>query len=280
MKRSTWKTAPGMRGLGSSSLALVLAAGMSLAAMPVPAAPSKDEGVSQEDMHWSWKIAAGKAIEIKGVNGAIHARRSLGDKVEVRAWKRARHSDPSEVHVEFVEHAGGVTVCAVYPGKGNRCEPGEGGHMNTRNNDTAVEFEVLVPAGVGLVARNVNGAVEAESLEGPIEAHTVNGHVDVSTTQRAEASTVNGSISARMGRTGSDPLDFHTVNGSITLELGGEVNADLRASTVNGGIETDFPITVNGSIGRHRIEGTLGKGGTPLRLETVNGSIKLRKVST
>jgi hypothetical protein len=237
-------------------------------------APSR---AGQEDLHWSWAIPAGKSIEIKGVNGAVRARRAPGNKVEVRAWKHARRSDPELVTIEFIEHAGGITLCAVYPGAGNTCEPGEHGSSHTHNNDVVVDFEVLVPAGVGFIGRTVNGSIEAESLEGPIEAHTVNGRVEVSTSKHAEASTVNGSITARMGNAGSEPLDFSTVNGSITLDLPGKVDAELSAATVNGTIETDFPVMVHGSIGRHHIEGTLGKGGPRLQLETVNGSIRLRK---
>jgi hypothetical protein len=240
---------------------------------------SAPEQAGKEDLHWSWAIAAGKVIEIKGVNGTVRARRTLGDRVEVRAWKHARRSDPESVRIEFAEHAGGVTVCAVYPGPGNDCEPGEHGSSHTHNNDVVVDFEVLVPAGVGFSGRTVNGSVEAESLDGPVEAHTVNGHVEVSTSKHAEASTVNGSITARLGSARADRLEFSTVNGSITLDLPEQVDAELHAATVNGAIETDFPITVLGSISRHRLEGTLGKGGMRLQLETVNGSIRLRKAS-
>ncbi|HEY6867842.1 MAG TPA: DUF4097 family beta strand repeat-containing protein [Candidatus Eisenbacteria bacterium] len=271
--------------LGTMAAVAAVAVGFSVGdASP---APSKDAATTaapdqagQEDLHWTWTIPAGKTIEIKGVNGTIRARRTSGAKVDVRAWKHANHSDPAEVKVEFVQHDGGITVCAVYPGSNNDCEPGDAGHMNTHNNDVVVDFEVQVPAGVGFTGRTVNGSVEAESLDGPILARTVNGHVEVSTSKRAEASTVNGSITARMGSTaGGDGLEFSTVNGSITLDLPETVNADLSASTVNGSIQTDFPVTVQGTFNRHRIEGTLGKGGMDLKLQTVNGSIRLRKAS-
>jgi DUF4097 and DUF4098 domain-containing protein YvlB len=241
---------------------------------------SSRDSTGQESLQWSWTLAAGKTIEIKGVNGAISAQRASGNKVEVRAFKHAHHSDPDEVKVEFVEHAGGITVCAVYPGNGNTCAPGEGGHMSTHNNDVVVDFEVKVPAGVGFTGRTVNGSVVAESLDGPVEAHTVNGRVDVSTTRIAEATTVNGSITARLGSmTGREKVEFHTVNGSITLELPAGTNADLSARTVNGSIDTDLPIVVQGSMSRHQIQGQIGKGGTDLSIETVNGSIRLRKTS-
>ena len=278
------------RAVMLGALAAVAAVTVGFSVGDASASPPKDAATvrsapaqtGNEDLHWSWAIAPGKTIEIKGVNGTVRARRTPGNRVEVRAWKHARHSDPEAVTIEFIEDAGGVTVCAVYPsgwGGKNTCAPGDGGHMSTHNNDVVVDFEVLVPAGVGFTGRTVNGSVEAESLEGRVEAHTVNGHVEVSTTKQAEASTVNGSITARLGSAGAEGLDFSTVNGSITLDLAGPVNADLHAATVNGAIETDFPITVQGSISRHRIEGTIGKGGPRLQLETVNGSIRLRKSS-
>ena len=60
---------------------------------------------------------------------------------------------PAEVKIEVVEHAGGVTICAVYPSSGapNECKPGKGGRMNVRDNDVNVEFKVSVPAGVRFV---------------------------------------------------------------------------------------------------------------------------------
>ncbi len=275
--------------LGALAVVAVMAVGFSVgdaSASPrkeTATAPSAPDQANQEDLHWSWAIAAGKTIEIKGVNGTVRARRTQGSRVEVRAWKHAHRSDPESVKIEFIEHSGGVTVCAVYPSSGfegkNTCEPGEGGHMHTHNNDVVVDFEVLVPAGVGFTARTVNGSVEAESLAGPVKAHTVNGHVEVSTSRQAECSTVNGSITARLGDATGEGLDFSTVNGSITLDLPGKMDADLHAATVNGAIETDFPIMVRGSISRHRLEGTIGKGGTRLQLETVNGSIRLHKTS-
>ena len=106
----------------------------------------------------------------------------------------------------------------------------------------------------------------------------MNGGVEVSTTKTAEASTVNGSIKVRMDAEASkEDLEFSTVNGGITVEFAGDVDADVSASTVNGDIQTDFPIMVKGSISRRRVQGTLGHGGRDLKLETVNGSIRLLK---
>ncbi len=237
---------------------------------------------AQGEFHWNGKLAAGKTIEIKGVNGDINAVAGSGD-VEVTAVKHARRSDPDEVKIEVVPSDEGVTICAVYPSYGDRdntCEAGEHGHMNTHDNDVQVNFTVHVPPGVRFAGHTVNGEVEAANLGGDVEANTVNGSIRVSTTGIAEASTVNGSITASMGRsTWTDALEFHTVNGGITLDLPAGISTEVRASTVNGDIETDFPLMVTGRLGPRRVNGTIGNGGRRLALETVNGSIRLRKAS-
>jgi DUF4097 and DUF4098 domain-containing protein YvlB len=200
--------------------------------------------------------------------------------VDVKATKSARRSDPDEVTIEVIEHDGGVTICAKYPGEGNSCGPGDQGQMNTHHNDVRVDFEVQVPAGVKLVAHTVNGGIQAEGLQGPVEAETVNGNVRVTTSGFASAQTVNGSIVASLGSaTWPESVEFNTVNGEIRLTLPAKLDAELRAQTVNGSIDTDFPVTVQGKFNRRHLHGTIGKGGRRLDLETVNGSITLQSAS-
>ena len=244
--------------------------------------------VAAEDFQWHGRVAAGKTVEIKGVNGAIDATAASGDEVEVSATKSGRRSDPGAVRIEVVEHAEGVTICAVYPdvdGRRNECRPGDGGHMSTRDNDVNVHFVVRVPRGVGFSPRTVNGDVEAEGLEGDVDVKTVNGSVSLSTPGRAEAQTVNGSIRAEAGKADwNGDAQFKTVNGSITVTLPSSMAADVKAETVNGSIETDFQMTLSGGVkltgGRmRRLSGTIGGGGRALEMETVNGSIHLKKSS-
>ena len=229
---------------------------------------------------WSWhgRIAAGKTVEIRGVNGRVSAEPASGSEVLVTATKREHdHGDADDVKIETVEHDGSITICAVYPGSSNRCGPDDDYHMNTRNNDVEVEFRVQLPAGVAFDGNTVNGDVEATGLAGKVEANTVNGSARLETSGGdASAHTVNGSVTATLHGAGTGPLRFETVNGSVTLSVPKELGADLEAGTVNGSIETDFPITVTGRINRRHLDGRIGQGGRRLHIETVNGSIRLR----
>src|ERR1700736_2560897 len=97
---------------------------------------------------WSGKLAPGRQIEIKGVNGGIRAEATSSSDVEVTAEKTGRRSDPADVRIQVVDNGNGVTVCAVYPsrrGRPNECRPGTAGRMNLRRNDVKVEYTIRVP---------------------------------------------------------------------------------------------------------------------------------------
>lgn len=234
------------------------------------------------DFQWRGELDAGQVIEIRGVNGDVQAVASNDGAVHVEANRHGRRDDPASVRIEVVEHDEGVTICAVYPTppnarRDNECRPG-GGQNNVRRNDVQVDFTVRVPTGVRFHGHTVNGYLSADGLESDVRASTVNGDVDIRTTGFAEANTVNGSISCRLGSSQfDDDVQFETVNGSITIEMPEGLNADFRASTVNGSIDSDFPILVSGKVSPRSLRGSIGEGGPELRMSTVNGSIEIRR---
>jgi hypothetical protein len=246
--------------------------------------------VPTDTFRWRGRIERGRAIEIKSMTGEIRAELATGNEVEVVGVKSARRSDPDSVELVVLEHADGVTICAVYPSGPlrigrreidagpNECAPGDSGRMNSQNNDVRVDFLVRVPAGVRLVARAVNGGVRAIALRSPVDAYSVNGDVTVSTSEYAEGVSVNGNITASLG--GAIPptdLDFRTLNGTITLTLPSDAAAEVQADVLNGGsITADFPLTTSTHGPRRRGIGVIGRGGPRVYLATMNGSIRVR----
>jgi hypothetical protein len=250
---------------------------------------------SPSTFDWAGELAPGRTLEIRGVNGAIHAVPAPGGQAVVQAVLTGRRDDPEEVRIEVVEHAGGMTVCAIYPapGRPNRCAPGSAARVTASNNDVSVRFQVQVPEGVRVVARTSNGRVDVESgadvvastanggvrvrTPASAQASSVNGSIEILGAREGRASTTNGSITARLSAAGgSAAMDFRTVNGSITLYLPEGASAMVDARAVNGRIISDLPLTVVGAVGNRRIQGTLGGGGAPLTARTTNGSVRLR----
>lgn len=237
---------------------------------------------NRDTFRWSGQLAAGKTLEVRGINGDVDAKLASGRTVEVVAVKHGRRHDPSEVDVEIMQETDGIRVCVVYPGKRggriNSCR--DSGHDHDQmDSDVAVDFTISVPSGVDFNGSTVNGGIDVTPLQSDVRVSTVNGGIEVAASGTVEATTVNGSIKARAGSASwSGTLDFTTVNGSISLTLPAGVNASVSAETVNGGFSSDFPLTVEpGEWGPKRVSGTIGSGGGRLNLETVNGGISIRK---
>jgi hypothetical protein len=240
------------------------------------------QGTTQgRDFRWTGSIARGKTLEVMGVNGDVRASLASGSRAAVTGVKSTRRSDPESVEIKVEESADRVTICVVYPSRGQSSCHGKStrrNHDSNENNDVRVDFTVNVPAGVRFIGRTVNGEMEARNLEADADVSTVNGNVEVSTQGFAEATTVNGDVTVSVGRGDwNGQASFQTVNGSVTVTLPASLNADVKASTVNGDIDSDFPLTVRGKFGPRSVNGTIGSGGRMMSLGTVNGSIYLRK---
>lgn len=187
--------------------------------------------------HWTAQLAAGQTIEIKNINGSIHAEPADGENVEIIALQKG------DAQVSIVQSEGGVLV---------------------RNGDNAqVDFLVRVPRHIRFIARTINGAVEAKQLDSQTEVHTVNGDIHLSTTGSAMAETTNGSIEAEVGEI-LEGSRFRTVNGRISLHLPCGV-ATVRAHTVHGYVASAIPRPKHAS---HAPE---------LHVTTVNGPIELNQ---
>ncbi len=174
------------------------------------------------DFSWNGTLAAGQTLEVKGVNGPVRVVEGGGTGVSGKALREGRRDDPNGVRIAVAPHAGGVTVCAVYPsadGRQNECAAGGGGRMDVRNNDVRVAFDVELPRGVRLEAKTVNGGIALRLAEGAGAA------VDAQVTNGESVSdfplTVRGRIDRRqMDATignGGKELKLHTVNGSIWI---------------------------------------------------------------
>ena len=256
------------------SLSLFVAA-LGFAAAPRPAAAAPD---------WTWKekVASGGQLEIRNVNGGISAEAASGPEVEVTVQKKPRRGNPDELKIEVVRHAKGVTICAVYPtppgSPANECKPG-GGRMNIPEGyEVTVAFEVKVPAGLRFQGRTVNGGITAGTLSGDTDLATVNGSIQSASSGQVRAKTVNGSVTAKMGRTDwQGELELETVNGSVRVDLPASASTEVKGATVNGSIESDFDLEVKGRFGPKKVSGTIGAGGRVLNVKAVNGSIQLRR---
>ena len=259
----------------------VIAVAVGTAAAVSPARAQK----SEEPFHWSGDVQNAHWVYVRNLNGAIRVQAGSGSKVEVSAHKKWRRGNPEDVKITVTQvgsNKGDVLVCATFRSTDSCDEDGYHSHRDgwgSNSNDTSVEFTITLPAGVKVDASSVNGEVEVDGVASEVIANTVNGGVIArSAGGPVRAKTVNGQVTVRSGVVDGSNLDYSTVNGSITIELPATTNASLDMRTTNGSVSSDFPVTVEGTFSAHRMHGTIGNGGPTIKLSTVNGNIRLRKL--
>ena len=232
---------------------------------------------------WTYhaRLAPGRSVWIRDVNGSVSVDPARGDSLEVTAVKTFRQYDPTAVRLTAVPEPDGIVICALWD-VAARCSSGDAyKDRYARHSDVAVRFTVRVPRGVQIDVTTVNGAVRIAGASAPASARTVSGEVSVETSRGpVNALSVNGAVRAALrGLADTGAVKLATVNGAVTLELPARVDATVSARTVHGAIESDFPLDVSGQTVVRHASGTIGSGGRRVELTSVNGSVRLRKAA-
>jgi hypothetical protein len=244
-------------------------------AEPAPAPQPARVVASSRPFHWSGAIARGHVFDVRTLSGSIRAVPAVGDVADVEAQIRGGRAD-AVMTIRVAEDDQGVQVRAEWPRDAR--DHGCGNDEGATARDVAVDFVVHVPEGVKLAAHSVNGSIVGDGVRGPVEVRTVNGAIDLRGVTQARARAVNGGIQvAFAARAWEDDVELATVNGAIDVSLPASAAADVRAHSVNGDVRVDFPI--DGTIGPHLANGSIGHGGRELRLRTISGPIHVAKAS-
>jgi Putative adhesin len=284
-----------------------------LLTLVVPAALTAQERTG-DLFTWSGRVASGATLGIRHFNGPIDVRESTSDRVEFRAARPTRNDADLTFRVETV--AGGVEICAVYRGR-SACESGRRSGWDWDEGPRSSRLTVMLPRGVKLEARTGNGAVTVDKASNDVEIRSGNGDIRIAMTAgRVDASTGNGELevdgatgpvqaSTGNGRvfvvTSSGPvtvrtgngdidvrmralantanMDFVTGNGSVTVAVPANLNADIEARTGHGEFRSDFEIRVQGRLNPRNIRGTIGSGGSTIRMVSGNGRLELRRAN-
>ena len=169
--------------------------------------------------------------------------------------------------------------------------------LNLNNCSVSVSLEVTLPKEINLDLISHNGKIEIENITGNTNAATHNGKVSVTNVSgmivlkshngKVEAKDIsgdidllshNGKVEAEFSQAAEPDSEIKMVthNGSIDLTTPQNYSGKVDVSTHNGSINTDLPITVLGTFSKNKLVGTIGDGQGYMKLETYNGSIKIK----
>jgi len=244
---------PGSRSAVLLTLILTLAS----------AAPSfaKSKNFSQ-----SYPLQPGGSFELQNVNGPVQVEGWDRDVIEIHAVKIAKEkeSDLDRVSIEVDAKPNDVSVVTRYP--------------QNEGVEVAVEYTIRVPHGARVEhIATVNGTVKIAGVESVEELRTVNGNIEVyEGGGSVHAHTTNGNVHLELSRILDEKgLAAETTNGSVLLAVPQDTQASLEARSLNGSFYSELPFSQEAALRPREMRGKFGKGGAPIRLNTVNGGIQI-----
>lgn len=241
-----------------------------------------------------------RTIDIDNIWGSVEVTGGAGNQVEVVITKSIRAENQEglarakkEVTLDITQPDGGVRMFVDGPFRCNRsnCD----GCINIRGEDTnyivKMDFKVKVPERMKMKLRTVNeGNVRVTNVIGDYRVHNVNGHIDmVDVGGSGKARTVNGHVKVSFRENPKENSDFGSINGDVVLAMARNFAADLRFKTFNGEVFSDYqlqPLPQTPAVGERRgskfifrsdrfTGGRVGAGGPEIKLENLNGDIRV-----
>jgi DUF4097 and DUF4098 domain-containing protein YvlB len=183
------------------------------------------------------------------------------------------------------------TAVQAHSGSGNVSVEGVRGEVQTQTGSGDVHLRDLASR---VHAQTGSGGIRAQNVGAPFYAHTGSGDIDAALTGSGDVDIqtgsgsvqlrgVNGGLRARTGSgsIGADgsvsaPWQLHTGSGNIRMALASSGGFNLDVRTSSGSIHSDLPITVQGSLGRHELKGTVRGGGPEVEVNTGSGDVEIR----
>jgi hypothetical protein len=222
-------------------------------------------GTSQEITR-TFPMRPDGTFELNNVNGTVRIEGWDKDEVEVRAVKTTPDKQAllDLVAIDIDVTQDGLSVSTRYP--------------QEEGVEVAVDYIIHVPRRTQLAhVNNINGNLRVFSSESLGDLHTVNGNIEVyESGGDMHAHTTNGNIYAELKRVDDAKGAFaETTNGSVLLAVPADLAADLEARCMNGSFSSELPMVMRGAAQPRTVRGQLGRGGAPIHLGTVNGTVRV-----
>lgn len=247
------------------------------------------------------KLAQGSKLWVKNRNGGIRV--TGWDKDEVALTAQIRDSERRRVELVLQRKGSDLDIEAVFQQPSwsfgiyisPRCEMTLQvprrilGHFRTTNGTVAVEhlegYARCEATNGAILVTDVRGEVYVDTTNGPIEARHLAARIKGSTTNGRivleevtggiQLETTNGSIRARNLDGWGEGIHLESTNGGIEVELG-KATGDLVAENSNGSLEIKVAGAQVIEISKHSAHVKVPGRTQTIRLETTNGSIRVR----
>jgi len=222
---------------------------------------------------WRWAGAAGARIAIESAHGDVRVRGAATDEVEVTAVLQHAEGDPLRLEVR-VDDSGPTLRIGVAAGAAGGGETVETAEMRRRRADLVV----MVPSGVPLLVRTVDGRLEVKGLVAAVDAASRGGAIVLQVGGEVHARSEWGAVEVVLeAGAGPRPATIETLTGDVLVWLPRE--ADVTATVESRGeITTDYSLAIERDPLDDRLKratARIGAGGIPLHVQSNRGNVRL-----
>ena len=237
----------------------------------LPAAATAQSLVGRNDSIYVWhgQLAAGRQLTVRNFNGPIEVRAATGATAEVRAEKRVRGGQVSDIAFDVeVTPDGDVRICSVLRSNDGCDDRHRWSHDDDDDGwrrSATVSMVILVPRGARLKVATGNGTIMVDHAGADVEASTGNGRVSVSGTEGiVRVSSGNGDVDVRDAKgpvrvstgngrvrvaTTEGPVEARSGNGDIDVQMSSvRAREDMSFSTGSGAVRLTLPAGYNGEL--------------------------------
>ncbi len=248
-------------------------------------------------------------VSVSTGSGYIHLNPGSGAQVHIVAHVRSSHgwmSGGSDVDSRIQQIVSNPPIVQ----SGNEITIGER-HNNDLYRNINIDYDITLPkasginaatgsgdvqiqdVGATIKAQSGSGSVRVNGVQGPATLGTGSGDIELQQTGPGDVRAETGSGSIRLqglagalkASTGSGDIEAQgqptadwkltTGSGSVRLIVG-NARFNLDADTGSGSINVSQPITMQGSLNRHHVNGVVNGGGPAIRVGTGSGDIQIK----
>jgi DUF4097 and DUF4098 domain-containing protein YvlB len=256
----------------------------------------------------SLSVSGSPNVSVATGSGFIHLKPGSDSQVHVIGHVHASHgwmSGDADSRVQQIINNPPITQ------NGNDITIGKT-HDNDLFRNISIDYDVTLPrasninaatgsgdmtidnVGATLKAQTGSGNVRATGIQGQSTLGTGSGDLELHQAGPGDVRAETGSGSVRLfgvtgalkASTGSGDIQVEgnpttdwklsTGSGSIHLGLGSNAKFNLIADTGSGSVNVSQPITMQGSLNRHHISGSVNGGGPTIRANTGSGDITIQ----